>query len=94
MDIDRKAIGERLQALRRGRNINQEQLALDLHISRSTVSKIESDGRITSLEILLLLSDYYHVSTDYLLKGVSNTYGISEELQLIIAHLTSLARRL
>lgn len=40
MDIDHKAIGERLQALRLGRDINQEQSALDLHISRSKETKL------------------------------------------------------
>ncbi len=92
--INRKEIGERIKSLRQDRKISQEQMALDLHISRSTVSKIETDGRITSLEALVQLSEYYHVSTDYILKGISNNTNVSEELQAIIALLTSLAKRL
>ena len=94
MCINRKEIGERIKLLRQDRKINQEQMALDLHISRSTVSKIETDGRITSLEALVQLSEYYHVSTDYILKGVTDNTSVLEELQAIIALLTSLAKRL
>ncbi len=92
--INRKDIGDRIKALRQDRKISQEQMAFDLHISRSTVSKIETDGRITSLEALVQLSEYYHVSTDYILKGISDNTSVSEELQAIIALLTSLAKRL
>ena len=94
MNINRREIGNRIQTLRRDRNISQEQAAMDLHLSRSTISKIETDGRITSLETLVQLSDYYHVSTDYILKGISEKTGVAEELQAIIALLTSLAKRL
>ena len=92
--ISRKDIGDRIKSLRQDRKISQEQMALDLHISRSTVSKIESDGRITSLELLIQLSEYYHVSTDYILKGISDNTSVSEELQAIIALLNSLVKRL
>ena len=92
--INRKEIGDRIKSLRQDRKINQEQMALDLHISRSTVSKIETDGRITSLEVLIQLSEYYHVSTDYILKGISDNTSVSEELQAIIALLNSLVKRL
>ncbi len=92
--INRKEIGDRIKSLRQDRKISQEQMALDLHISRSTVSKIETDGRITSLEVLIQLSEYYHVSTDYILKGISDNTSISEELQAIIALLSSLVKRL
>lgn len=92
--INRREIGDRIKSLRQDRRISQEQMALDLHISRSTVSKIEADGRITSLEVLVQLSEYYHVSTDYILKGVSESTGVAEELQAIIALLSSLAKRL
>ena len=92
--INRKDIGDRIKSLRQDRKISQEQMALDLHISRSTVSKIETDGRITSLEVLIQLSEYYHVSTDYILKGISDNTSVSEELQAIIALLNSLVKRL
>ena len=92
--INRKEIGDRIKSLRQDRKISQEQMALALHISRSTVSKIETDGRITSLEVLIQIADYYHVSTDYILKGISDNTSVSEELQAIIALLNSLVKRL
>ena len=92
--INRKEIGDRIKSLRQDRRISQEQMALDLHISRSTVSKIETDGRITSLEILIQLSAYYHVSTDYILKGISDNTSVSKDLQAIVASLNSLVKRL
>lgn len=92
--INRKEIGDRIKSLRQDRRISQEQMALDLHISRSTVSKIETDGRITSLEILIQLSEYYHVSTDYILKGISDNTSVSKDLQAIVASLNALVKRL
>ena len=59
----------RIQQLRRQRGISQEELAGAVNVSRQAVSKWESAQTQPELEKLLALSDFFQVSTDYLLKG-------------------------
>ncbi len=59
----------RIQQLRRQRGISQEELAGAVKVSRQAVSKWESAQAQPELEKLLALSDFFQVSTDYLLKG-------------------------
>jgi transcriptional regulator with XRE-family HTH domain len=59
----------RIQQLRRQRGISQEELAGAVKVSRQAVSKWESAQAQPELEKLLVLSDFFQVSTDYLLKG-------------------------
>lgn len=62
-------IGERIQTLRKAKSISQEQLADIMNVSRQAVSKWESGQSQPDLENIIALSDYFAVSTDYLLKG-------------------------
>ncbi len=59
---------EKLIALRKGRELTQEQLAEQLNVSRQSVSKWESGQVIPEVEKLLELSKAFDVSIDYLLK--------------------------
>lgn len=58
---------DRLKELRQEKNINQLKLAMDLNITQASVSKYEIGAREPSLEILEKMSDYFGVSTDYLI---------------------------
>ncbi|MBS5703000.1 MAG: helix-turn-helix transcriptional regulator [Butyricicoccus pullicaecorum] len=60
--------GEKLQALRRAKGLSQEQLSEALGVTRQAVSKWELNASIPDVEKLLALSDFFQVSTDYLLK--------------------------
>lgn len=60
--------GEKLQALRRERNLSQEQLAASLGVSRQAVSKWELNDAVPDVENVVKLSRLFSVSTDYLLK--------------------------
>lgn len=62
-------LGERLQALRKSRGLSQEQLAEQVGVSRQAVSKWELDESSPDLDKVLLLSEFFGVTTDYLLKG-------------------------
>lgn len=62
-------IGQRIQSLRKTKNISQEQLADIMNVSRQAVSKWESSQSQPDLENMIALSNYFEVSTDYLLKG-------------------------
>lgn len=73
-------IGERIQDLRKSRGISQEQLADMAGVSRQAVSKWESGQSMPDIEKVILLSDYFEVSTDYLLKGVEPEKKVTGEV--------------
>ncbi|SHJ71351.1 Helix-turn-helix [Anaerobranca californiensis DSM 14826] len=58
---------KRLRELRKEKKINQLKLAMDLNITQASISKYEMGKREPSLEVLEKLSDYFGVSTDYLI---------------------------
>lgn len=64
--------GERIEELRKGRKITQEELAKRIGISKSQLSRIENgDTKTLSSNLLIRLADEFDVSTDYIL-GRSN----------------------
>ncbi len=68
-------IADRIQLLRKAKGISQEVLADQIGVSRQAVSKWESEQSMPDLEKIILLSDYFETTTDYLLKGVEPTKG-------------------
>lgn len=70
----------RLQQLRHQRGISQEELANALNVSRQAVSKWESAQAQPELEKLLALSNFFQVSTDYLLKGTPPDASASPDI--------------
>ena len=65
------SIADRIQTLRKGHGISQEELADIIGVSRQAISKWESGQTTPDIEKIILLSDYFHVTTDYLLKGIT-----------------------
>ena len=63
-------ITDRIQQLRKGKGISQEELADMVGVSRQAVSKWESEKSTPDIEKVILLSDFFDVTTDYLLKGI------------------------
>ena len=63
-------VGDRIQSLRKARGISQEELADKIGVSRQAVSKWESEQNTPDIEKVILLSDYFETTTDYLLKGI------------------------
>ena len=64
------AFGERLQELRRARGMTQEDFAAQLKVSRQTLSKWESAQPYPDFQRLVLLSDYFGLTLDELVKDV------------------------
>ena len=60
-------IGVRM--LRKKKGLSQLKVAMDLHISREALSFYENGKRSPDIQMLLRLSDYFHVSVDYLING-------------------------
>ena len=62
-------IAERIQMLRKQNGLSQEQLAEQLGVSRQAVSKWESGQSFPELDKIILMSDPFETTTDYLLRG-------------------------
>ena len=60
--------GQKLQQLRKARGMSQEDLAGQLSVTRQTVSKWELDQSTPDLPYLAAISEFFGVSTDYLIK--------------------------
>ncbi|MEW4412236.1 helix-turn-helix transcriptional regulator [Clostridium sp. AN503] len=62
-------LADRIQYLRKSRGISQEELADKIGVSRQAVSKWESSQSSPDIEKIILLSEYFNTTADYLLKG-------------------------
>lgn len=74
-------LGERIKKLRKMNNITQEYLAELLDTSRVSVSFWETDVNLPSIDKIVQLSDIFHVTTDYILKGEAMTSPVLARLQ-------------
>lgn len=63
-------MADRIQYLRKAKGISQEELAEKVGVSRQAVSKWESEQSMPDLEKVIAMSDFFEVTTDYLLKGI------------------------
>ena len=76
-------LADRIQYLRKARGISQEGLADEIGVSRQAVSKWESEQSMPDLDKIVSLSDYFEVTTDYLLKGIEPIEPTKEEGDLL-----------
>ncbi len=75
-------IADRIQHLRKTKGISQEELADKIGVSRQSVSKWESEQSSPDLEKVIHMSDYFEVTTDYLLKGIEPTTNDTQKHNL------------
>lgn len=73
------AFSEKLYALRKKSGLSQEQLAEQLGVSRQAISKWESGQSIPENATMLVLSNHFHVSLDYLMKDDALQEGLSPQ---------------
>ena len=66
--------GDMMKNLRQARSLNQVQLADSLNVSKQTVSNWENNNILPSIEMLVKISQFFSVSTDYLLELDSRSY--------------------
>lgn len=71
MEMGAKVKG--LKEIRKLKHLNQQQLAIDLNISREALSYYENGKREPSLQLLVNMSQYFNVSINYLITGVEFT---------------------
>ncbi len=68
----------RIKELRKIRNITLRELSADTGLDWSTISAIENGRRKLNMRFAEILSDYFHVSVDYLLGRCSNPHSTRE----------------
>lgn len=66
--------GDILKTLRTSHNLNQVQLANELNVSKQTVSNWENNNILPSIEMLVKISNFFSVSTDFLLELDDRNY--------------------
>ena len=65
--------GERLRKLRRDADVTQTELAEYLNIKGAAVGKYETNtNAYPNINTLIKIADYFNVTTDYLLRGISS----------------------
>ena len=61
---------EKIISLRKSMGLSQEELGAELHVSRQTISKWESAQSYPDFQRLVLLSDYFGLTLDELVRDV------------------------
>lgn len=61
---------EKLLALRKQKGLSQEELGMELQVSRQTISKWEAGQSYPDFTKLVLLSDFFNLSLDELVKDI------------------------
>ncbi len=72
-------VADRIQNLRKINGLSQEELADKIGVSRQAVSKWESEQSLPDIEKIILLSECFDVTTDYILRGIEPKPNASEK---------------
>lgn len=95
MYLDANDFAARLQTLRKAQGMTQEELAEALNISLKHLSKMERGKRKPSIDLIVAMACYFHVSTDYLLMGKDHGKMDSRTKLLdVVAQLAEIAKSL
>ena len=66
------SLDNRIKDLREDHDLTQQQIASAIGITQRKYSYLETGTQPLTDELLVLLSNYYHVSIDYLLRQTNN----------------------
>ena len=72
--------GERIKRIRQKENLTQEQFAMKLNVSRQAVSNWENNKTLPDIGMLILMSDVFQISLDYLIKGENQMNNMTEKV--------------
>lgn len=61
---------EKLLSIRKMKGLSQEELGMELQVSRQTISKWESGQSYPDFQKLVMLSDYFDMTIDELVKDI------------------------
>ena len=86
--------GRRIQKLRKGKGLTQEQLASLLKVTDRHIRSVESGERNASIDLLVALANLFSVSLDYLILGKPTRHQIRNELQTTLESLSAMMEKL
>ncbi|MCC8161734.1 MAG: helix-turn-helix domain-containing protein [Lachnospiraceae bacterium] len=72
----------RIRELREERGMNQDTLAGFVGVSQQKISRVERNTENLGIDLLIEISDYFHVTTDYLLCLSEERHGSAQEARL------------
>ena len=73
---------KRIKFLRQSKELNQVQLAERLGVKKQSISNWENDNIMPSIDMLIRIADFFHVTTDYLLGREVTEPGAPETLDI------------
>ena len=72
--------GEQIKNIRKKEKMTQEQFAMKLNVSRQAVSNWENNKNLPDIGMLILISDVFQISLDYLIKGENEMNNMTEKI--------------
>lgn len=72
-------LGNKIASLRKTNNLSQRELAKSLNVSNKTISKWECGNGKPDIEMIQMISDFFHISVDELLSESSQTTSIVQD---------------
>lgn len=72
-------IADRIQYLRKQKGLSQEEMADKIGVSRQAVSKWESEQTTPDIDKIIIMSELFGVTTDYILKGIEPVKAENEK---------------
>ena len=67
-------LGERIKKLRLEKEMTQEELAIQVNVTKATISLYENNKRVPTLEKILTIAKVFEVTVDDLVKEKENDY--------------------
>lgn len=83
----------RIRELREKFGYTQAEIGHKLNIQRATYSNYENETRSLPLEVIIDLAELYHVSVDYIVRGVEpeSTYDLNSSQKKLLKDYAQLA---
>ncbi len=94
MYYDTIEAGKRIQQLRKSKKLTQEQLAEQINTSTRHLQKLESGERGASVDTLVALALFFHVSLDFLILGRRQASDMQAQLRDLAQRLENMAETL
>ena len=81
-------LADKIIELRKKNGWSQEQLAQKLNVTRQSISKWEGAQSVPDLQKIILLSEIFGVTTDYLIKDEIEEEFLNEDVDLKVRKVT------
>lgn len=90
--MDQVKIGSFLKELRKEKNLTQEKLAEQLHVSNRTVSRWETGSNMPDISMLVEIADFYDVSIPEIINGERKSEKMNQETRDTAAAMAEYSR--